>query len=76
MVSPSRLIKIRPISLFEANVSSGMGRGLAAGPEYTELRKVIWTSADAPLVSTLDALVQRQSPVQSICMILTEDSFG
>lgn len=53
MVSPARLSRILPISLFTENASRGIGRALDAGPEYVELRRLISTSADMFFVSTL-----------------------
>lgn len=53
IVSPPRRISILPISLFTAKGSKGIGCGRANGPEYTGLRRVIWTSADVLFVNTL-----------------------
>ena len=53
IVSPLRLNKKRPMSLFTANGSIGMGLGAAPVPERLSPRKVISISADVPLVKTL-----------------------
>lgn len=53
IVSPSRRIKILPISLFTEKGSKGIDCGLIEGPEYVGLRKVICTSADIFFVITL-----------------------
>lgn len=52
IVSPPRLIKTRPISLFAENVSRGIGRAVTEGP-VAVVRSVICTSAGVPLVKTL-----------------------
>lgn len=53
IVSPPRLSRMRPMSLFAANGSIGMGLGTAPVPERLSLRRVISISADVPLVRTL-----------------------
>lgn len=53
IVSPPRLRRMRPISLFTANGSIGMGLGTEPVPEKPSPRKVISISADVPLVKTL-----------------------
>ena len=57
IVSPPRLIRILPISLFTEKGSIGIGKALDAGPEYTDPRKMISTSADIFFVSTLGLLL-------------------
>jgi hypothetical protein len=53
IVSPPRLNRKRPMSLFTANGSIGMGLGTVPVPERLSPRKVSSISADVPLVKTL-----------------------
>lgn len=71
MVSPPRLMSMRPMSLLTANISIGMGRTTDA-PDNVVLRKAIWTSAEMPFVNTLFENLQSMNNMNM--SLLTEDS--
>jgi hypothetical protein len=55
-VSPFLRINIRPMSLFVANVSSGIPRAIEEIPPTRALRNAICASAVVPFVRTLHSL--------------------
>lgn len=68
IVSPPRRIRILPMSLLAAKVSSGIARTGDTGPDNVPVLRVICTSADMLLVSTLFRFVhQNYTMTEDMC---------